>query len=84
MKILNKLNKDEHSIEDVCLGDIVALTYGLDELDTEIWYAIVAQCNSSFDNDFCYIDLENGESFEDVDQYGIVEIYRNSEITLKN
>lgn len=83
MKILNKLDKNEYSVEDVCLGDIVALTFGLDECDTEIWYAIVAQCNSNFDNDFCYIDLENGESFEDVDQYGIVEIYRNSEITLK-
>ena len=84
MKIMNKLNNEsKYSIEDVCVGDIVALTYGLEECDMELWYAIVAQSNSGFDYDFYYVDLENGETFEDVDQYRIFEIYRNSEITLK-
>lgn len=80
MKILNKQIYDKHSIDELHSGDIVLLTFGCGDLET--WYAIVGEIDAP-NGDFVYIDVENGEIFQDIECYDIIEIYRNSEITIK-
>lgn len=84
MKIVNsKLIPPTLSIDDVECGDIVLLGTGCsnDEITRGNWYAMAVGYNLEGQIE-SYVDLENGEFFNDIENYPIFQIIKNRDVQI--